>query len=98
MAFAFVVYKITFPNGKIYIGKDEGAGGHSINYFGSWSNELVERDFRKDELMSFTLTKEILFESTDRREVRRMESELIHQHRSNHPDIGYNQTHRKRSV
>jgi hypothetical protein len=41
MHFKYVVYKITFPNGKIYVGKDEGGLGHSLRYFGSWDNALV---------------------------------------------------------
>ena len=93
----FVVYKLTFPNGKIYIGKDIGRGGHSLRYFGSWDNVTVEADFSIDELRDFTLRKEILFESPDADEVSRMESELIVQHGSNDPAIGYNRTHRRRS-
>ena len=45
--FAYVVYRITFPNGKIYVGKDIGVDGHSLRYFGSWDNLTVERDFTK---------------------------------------------------
>ena len=37
-----VVYKITYPNGKIYIGKDL---TDSINYFGSANNDIIEKDF-----------------------------------------------------
>lgn len=95
--FAYVVYRITFPNGKIYIGKDIGSGGHSLRYFGSWNNKLVEEDFGKDELVSLTLRKDILFESADKEEVSRMEGELIVQHRSNDPALGYNRTHRRKS-
>ena len=40
-----VIYKITYPNGKIYIGKDL---PDSINYFGSANNELIEKDFSRD--------------------------------------------------
>jgi hypothetical protein len=39
-----VVYKITYPNGKIYIGKDL---TDSINYFGSAASSLIERDFTR---------------------------------------------------
>lgn len=55
MVFNYVVYKITFPNGKIYVGKDEGGNGHSLRYFGSWSNAIIERDFSKSELQDLTL-------------------------------------------
>ena len=94
--FRYVVYKITFPNGKIYVGKDEGEPGHSLRYFGSWDNAAVEKDFSKSELQDLTLRKQILFESDDKPEIRKKESELIRALRSNEPDIGYNQTHRKR--
>lgn len=95
MVFKYVVYKITFPNGKIYVGKDEGGIGHSLRYFGSWSNALIEQDFSKAELLDLTLRKQILFESEDRLEVRRMEIEFIRALKSNDTAIGYNQTHRK---
>ena len=94
--FHYVVYKLTFPNGKIYIGKDIGGSGHSMRYFGSWDNMTVEADFTKEELSNFTLRKEILFESSDKVEVTKKESELIIVHQSNNPEIGYNRTHRKR--
>ena len=92
MKFEYVVYKITFPNGKIYIGKDIGGLGHSLRYFGSWDNEAVSADFTKEELSKFTLTKEILFESNNKSEVSKKEHELINLHRSNNPDLGYNRT------
>lgn len=96
MKFDYVVYKLTFPNGKIYIGKDIGGRGHSLRYFGSWDNHTVESDFSKEQLQRFTLQKEIIFESKDKDEVTRKESELIKQFNSSNPTIGYNRTHRKR--
>lgn len=84
-----VVYKITYPNGKIYIGKDL---TDSINYFGSASNSLIEMDFTREQKRNFTIRKEILWESetaTDK-EVNRKEIELIRKYRSNNPNIGYN--------
>lgn len=98
MLFRYVVYKITFPNGKIYVGKDEGGQGHSLHYFGSWSDALIERDFTKEELQDLTLRKQILFESDDKLEIRRKESEFIRLLASNNPAVGYNQTHRKCST
>jgi hypothetical protein len=98
MKFKYVVYKITFPNGKIYIGKDIGGSGHSLRYFGSWNNELVEKDFSKQQLNTFTLTKEILFESESKDEVSKKENELIINYRSNVPEIGYNVTLRKNAL
>ena len=84
-----VIYKITYPNGKIYIGKDL---TDSINYFGSASNSLIEMDFTREQKRNFTIRKEILWESetaTDK-EVNRKEIELIRKYRSNNPNIGYN--------
>lgn len=36
-----VIYKITYPNGKIYIGKDL---TNTLNYFGSANSELIAND------------------------------------------------------
>ena len=92
----YVVYKINFPNGKIYVGKDIGEPGHSLRYFGSWHNETVEADFDLAELRDFTVRKEILFESDDKTLVSQMESQLIRGLKSNDPAIGYNHIHRTR--
>lgn len=82
-----VVYKITYPNGKIYIGKDL---TDSINYFGSANNEMISRDFTREERRDFSIRKEILFESESEEEVNKKEIELIRKFESNNPDIGYN--------
>jgi hypothetical protein len=50
-----VIYKITYPNGKIYIGKDLTG---SINYFGSADNKIIERDFTREQRLDFTIRKE----------------------------------------
>lgn len=96
MPLDYVVYKLTFPNGKIYVGKDVGGSGHSLRYFGSWDNDLVQRDFAENQLRDFTIRKEILFESKDKNEVGKKEGEFILSLRSNDPSIGYNKTHRPR--
>lgn len=83
-----VVYKITYPNGKIYVGKDL---TDTLNYFGSASSNLIEQDFTRDEMRDFTMRKEILWESdtaTDE-EVSRKEVELITRLRANDPSVGY---------
>lgn len=98
MHFDYVVYKLTFPNGKIYVGKDIGGNGHSLRYFGSWNNESVERDFTKEQLLNFIIRREILFESKDKKEVGKKETEFIRFLKSNDPIIGYNQTHRSRKI
>jgi len=85
-----VIYKITYPNGKIYIGKDL---THSINYFGSANSKLIEKDFTWEQRKDFTIRKEVLWESetaTDE-EVNRKEIEYIKYYSSNNPSIGYNQ-------
>jgi hypothetical protein len=83
-----VIYKITYPNGKIYIGKDL---TDTITYFGSVYSGLVEKDFTREQRRDFTIRKEILFESEDESEINRKEPEFIRQYESNNPDIGYNQ-------
>lgn len=84
-----VIYKITYPNNKIYIGKDL---TDSINYFGSASSKYIEKDFTREERRDFTIRKEILWESetaTDK-EVNKKEIEYILLYKSNDPEIGYN--------
>jgi len=95
--FRYVVYKITFPNGKIYIGKDIGSGGHHIRYFGSWNAALVEADFTKNELQKFTITREILFEGGDIIEIGKHEMQLIVELEANNPQKGYNRIPKSRS-
>lgn len=46
-----VVYKITYPNGKIYVGKDL---TDSINYFGSANSNLIAQDFTRQQRRDFT--------------------------------------------
>ena len=86
----YVVYRITYPNGKIYIGQDR---TNSINYFGSASDELIARDFTEEQRQTFTITRDILWQSetASRAELNQKEIELILQYRSNDPQIGYNQ-------
>jgi hypothetical protein len=84
------VYKITYPNGKIYIGKDL---TDSINYFGSADNKLVARDFTREQRRDFTIRREILWESETASddEVSQKEVQSIRSYRSNDPAVGYNQ-------
>ena len=84
-----VIYKITYPNGKIYIGKDL---TDSINYFGSANNDLIELDFTREQKRDFTIRKEILWESDSAtyKEVSKKEVEFIRLYKSNNPAIGYN--------
>ena len=85
-----VIYKITYPNGKIYIGKDL---TNTLNYFGSANSKYIEKDFSRSQQKDFTVRKEIIWESeiaTDQ-EVNSKEVELIRFYKSNDPSIGYNQ-------
>jgi hypothetical protein len=84
-----VIYRITYPNGKIYIGQDR---TNSINYFGSASDDLIANDFTDEQRRSFTVTRDILWESESatRAEVTKMEIEFILKNRSNDSKIGYN--------
>jgi hypothetical protein len=84
-----IIYKITYPNGKIYVGMDL---RYSINYFGSANSKLIAEDFSWEEQLDFTIRKEILWESNGAsdKEVRQKEMELIRAFNSNNPDIGYN--------
>jgi hypothetical protein len=85
-----VIYKITYPNGKIYIGKDL---TNSINYFGSANSSLIANDFTREQRRDFTIRRQILWESetASDSEVNKKEVELINENQSNDPAIGYNQ-------
>lgn len=84
-----VIYKITYPDGKIYTGQDR---TNSINYFGSADDSLIAKDFTVDERGTFTITREILWQSeiASRAEVCEKEVEFIRFYRSNDPKFGYN--------
>ncbi len=84
-----IIYKITYPNGKIYIGKDL---TDSINYFGSADHDVLAKDYTRDQRKDFTIRKEIIWESetaTDS-EVNQREVEYIREFKSNHAKVGYN--------
>jgi len=83
-----VIYKVTYPNGKIYIGKDL---TNTITYFGSVNSDLVAQDFTREQRRDFTIRKEILLESEDASEINKRESEFILKFESNNPEKGYNQ-------
>jgi hypothetical protein len=87
-----VIYKITYPNGKIYIGQDV---TDTLNYFGSANSKVIEQDFTREQRRDLTIRKEILIEFPDNTangEVTRQEIALIRELRSNDPSIGYNRT------
>jgi len=84
-----VIYRITYPNGNIYIGQDR---TDSINCFGSADSERIANDFTREERRSFSVTRDILWESetATQSEVIQREVEFIRIYRSNDPTIGYN--------
>lgn len=87
------VYKITYPTGKIYIGKDSYG---SARYFGSPCMDLINTDFGtlpKEKRLDYTIRKQILWESetATEAELSAKEVEMIREYRSNNPEIGYNQ-------
>ncbi len=84
-----VIYKITYPNGKIYVGQDR---TDSIAYFGSPNSGLIQKDFTREQSRVFTVTKEILWESASAtlEEINQKEIEFIISLKSNDPTVGYN--------
>ena len=85
-----VIYKIIYPNNKIYVGKDL---TDSINYFGSACDGLIAKDFTRKQRRAFTIRREILWESetASDSEVNRNEVKYIILLQANNPAIGYNQ-------
>jgi hypothetical protein len=84
-----VIYRITYPNNKIYVGKDL---TDSINYFGSAQSVLIARDFLREQRRNFTVRRDILWESESAsdQEVNQKEIEFIVALQANNPAIGYN--------
>lgn len=93
------VYKITYPNGKIYVGMDLTG---SLLYLGSpsASQQIAEDLDLDDHRFELTLRKEILWESetASDAEVRAMEAQLIRETGANNPAIGYNRLPRYRAT
>jgi hypothetical protein len=84
-----VIYKIIYPNGKIYVGQDR---TDTIDYFGSANSALIAQDHPNEQRQRFTVIKEILWESesASNAEVTTKEVEFILALRSNDPNVGYN--------
>jgi hypothetical protein len=86
------IYKITYPTGKIYIGKDSIG---SFRYFGCPDMDVINTDFgnlpeeiRKD----YTVRKQILWESDNctEEELSAKEVEYIREFQSHNPEVDYN--------
>lgn len=85
-----VIYKVTWPNGKIYIGSDV---TDCISYFGSPNPIRLEADFpTRQSRRMMTITREILWESrtAESAEILVRERALILQYRASDPEVGYN--------
>jgi hypothetical protein len=82
-----IIYKITYPNGKIHIGKD--ATG-TITYFGDAAS--IAREFTREQRRDYTIRRDILWESetASDADVNVKEVELILAYRANDPAVGYN--------
>jgi hypothetical protein len=91
------VYKITYPNGKIYVGMDVTG---SVTYFGSPSAKVRIAAELGEHVNDYTARKQILWESdtASDAEVRAMEIKLIREHGANDPAIGYNLTPKWRTT
>lgn len=83
------VYRITYPNGKIYVGMD--LTGTAL-YFGSPRKSDIAADLGPEVCRDLIVRKEILWESevATEAEVRAMERHLIESTGANNPEIGYN--------
>jgi len=94
-----IVYKITYPNKKIYIDSDL---TDDINYFGSANSNIIAQDFTREQRKNFIIQKEILWESefATKSEVCKKEIEFIRLFNSHNPEIGYNRNpkHKKSST
>lgn len=89
-----IIYKITYPNGKIYIGQDR---TDDINYFGSADSFTIAKDFSEEERRVFTITKQILCRQQDIsiKGLNALERNYILAYGSADPKIGYNRTHQQ---
>lgn len=89
---AYKIYKYTFPNGKIYVGKtktsiEQRAGSNGCRY---GDNTLVGRAIRKYGWIN--VLKEVVFDDLTEREANKKERELIKKLGSTNRSVGYNLT------
>src|SRR5690625_1128988 len=83
------IYKITYPNGKIYVGMD--LTGTSL-YFGSPRKAHIAEDLGRAVCRDLAIRKQTLWESATAREaaVREMARHCTVRMRANDPKVGYN--------
>ena len=84
------IYKITYPNGKIYIGQD--SKNLLTTYYGSCEEEYIQKDFTYEELQEFTIKKTILWasENVTDNELNKKETEMILKYKALDKNVGYN--------
>jgi len=85
-----VVYKITYPNKKIYVGQD--TTDSYMTYFGSGDRDYIQKDFTPEEMKKFCICKEILWssETATPEELKQQEDYYIETLGANDPSKGYN--------
>ena len=84
------IYKITYPNGKIYIGSDM---TDSYNYCGSpHAEELMKylKSIKDDIVIHKQIIKDYPKGTITEKELHVEEVNFIHKYQSNNPEIGYN--------
>jgi hypothetical protein len=91
-----IVYKTTFPNGKIYVGLIRTHKALWPQYGGSGHPDYIAADFTAEQLADFTVRKQYLWQSdtATKQEVLAIEIEFIRALRANDPAVDYNQTPR----
>jgi len=84
------VFKVTYPNGKILVGKDLIG---EFNHFGYIERSLLAKDFKPEQLNDITIRRQVLWESMDASDddVNKKQIELILLHNANDPTVGYNE-------
>lgn len=91
------VHRITYPNGKIYVGMDLTGTALYMGSPSAYAQIVADLDLEPDRF-ELTLSKEILWESdtaTDA-EVRAIEMNLLRETGADDPAIGYNKLPRYR--
>jgi len=85
-----VIYKITYPNGKIYVGQD--TTDSLMTYFGSGVPDNINKDPTLKGLKDFTIRKEVIWENetVTPQELKQKEDDFIVCLGANDPDKGYN--------
>ena len=85
-----VIYRTSYPNGKIYIYQPRPEGDYPLA--GRREGRIIGGNGSSEAHPSFAILREVLWESdtASDEESNAKEIELILQHRSNDPAVGYN--------